>query len=70
MRVSEMLKFKYQILVDGNAAAWDSSFWKLSSGSTVFYLLPLSDSSTRQQVSGCEGILLTCASQLGLGHLT
>ena len=50
MRLSEMLRFKYQILVDGYSAAWDSSFWKLSSGSAVFYLIPLDESMDTRQV--------------------
>lgn len=35
-----MLQYKYQILVDGYSAAWDSSLWKLGSNSTVFYVHP------------------------------
>ncbi|GAX73116.1 hypothetical protein CEUSTIGMA_g569.t1 [Chlamydomonas eustigma] len=43
MSLSDMLKFKYQILVDGYSASWDSSFWKLSSNSVVFFLRPQSE---------------------------
>eukprot|EP00798_Chlamydomonas_sp_ICE-L_P014736 gene14736-20781_t len=38
MSIEDMLKYKYQILVDGCSTAWDSSFWKLASGSPTFYL--------------------------------
>ena len=52
LQLSEMLEYKFQILVDGYSAAWDSSFWKLSSGSAVFYVLPQSNVSAAHQVRG------------------
>lgn len=50
LQLSEMLEYKFQILVDGYSAAWDSSQWKLSSGSVVFYVLPQSNLSAPHQV--------------------
>lgn len=51
--LQDMLQYKYQILVDGYSAAWDSSLWKLGSNSTVFYVHPQQHHDGRpHQVSG------------------
>jgi hypothetical protein len=33
------VEYKYQITVDGISHSWDGSYWKLTSGSRVFWLL-------------------------------
>ena len=35
-----MVKHRYQIIVDGYSASYDSSYWKLASNSTVLWYIP------------------------------
>ena len=34
--VAEYIKYKYQILIDGNTTAWERAYWQLFSNSVIF----------------------------------
>lgn len=39
MKPADMVKFRYQLVVDGYSASYDSSFWKLKCNSTPLYFI-------------------------------